>query len=1052
MLHHLRNWIESHLFHLLLMINILNINYTYSQIENSKVEVISLEHGLSQANVRCILQDKNGFMWFGTQDGLNRFDGYEFAKFNFDSDDLSSLPGNLVSTLIEDNDGNIWIGTMGGLAVYDPYKNYLKRINTGFKDDRYPTNISSIFLNKNGYLLIGDYSLGLFIYDIKNNKYTESKIHKINEKNFEENKITSLLEDKNGTIWIGTFSQGIIGFNQKTNRIQKYKVNLATDTSLSSNYITALCIDDDNIYIGTTNGLNVLNIKNGKIKKYFYNKSLKGSISSNHILSIHKDKFNFIWIGTENGGLNLFNKDTEQFMSVMHEQGNREGLSENTIFSIYRDNSNNLWIGTSGSGLNKISLFPEKFKSISRKGMNKISLDNYVIRSIMIDKDENLWLGTDFGLYIINKTKDKVKSYFFDTNDEKSINDNKVWAITQSENGEIWIGTQRGLAKYNKESDNFSRIVYMESHTEKLPVFIIRSLYVDKNNIIWIGTFGEGLFSYSPADKKFVNHSNKIFEKENLKELVIFQIYEDIEQNLWLVAPSGLACYSPIENKYRRFFSGEINDNPSEYIPLYALIELEKGSFWLSTLGKGFLNFNSHDYSYKVFNAKNGLVNNVVYSLLPDKKQNLWIATNKGISKFNMLTNSFTNYDMHDGLPGNEFNTGAYFIDNAGFIYFGSTEGLVYFHPDSIKENNIPLNIAITNFKIFDKVVSLNKIYFMGEEIELSFKDNYFSLEFSCLDFRSPNKNQYSYFLEGYDKDWIQSGKRRYASYTNLDASTYKFWVKAINNEGQYNNSVFFILITIKPPFWQTWWFRFFIVTTFLAIITVLYFKRISHFREIRLAQERFSRQLIDSQELERKRIASELHDGLGQELLTIINRAKISLKKPDIYPHANQLSEIVITATNSIEEVRRIARNLHPYQLDSLGLTKTLESLIKKFSDSTGIQVIVNIDSIDDIFPIEKEINIFRILQEGINNVIKHSKAKKVHIKIQKEETKLLISLKDDGIGIKNELMEEIMNKKTGFGLMGIQERVKYLNGTFILDSNTNMGTKIVITIPIGK
>lgn len=1019
----------------------------YPQLNDLKVEKISLEQGLSQANVRCILQDRSGFMWFGTQDGLNRYDGYEFVKFKWDPNDSNSIPGNLISSLIEDNKGNIWIGTMGGLAVYNRFENGLKRIKNK-RNEISPANISSIYKSKNGSLWISDYSLGLFNYNPIKDEFTVFLSDSLFTEGLEDNTITAVVEDKKMNVWIGSFTKGLICYNPLSKSYTKFKEN---KNGLSSNSITALCIDEEYLYIGTMNGFNVLNTGTGVFEVYNKQSNNSGTISSNHILSIYKDISGNIWIGTENGGLNLFDKKTKRFFHLKNDTSKNTGITDNTIYSIFRDKSDNLWLGTSSSGLNKINLLPDKFNSISKKNDPKGLLKNYSIRSIFVDDNENLWLGTDFGLYRFNSERNKVTSYFYNPNDQNSINDNKIWAITQDRRGDIWIGTQRGLARFNKRKENFTRFIYPGESSDKLPVFIIRSLYADKNNTIWFGTYGAGLFSFSPEKKIFTFYFDLIKEPAALNDIVIFQIYEDVKRNLWLVAPSGLACFNPATNSYKRFFSGGKDAHPSNYLPLYSLLEFEKKYFWLGTLGDGFVKFDTENLAYSTYNEKNGLANNVVYAMLPDKKNNLWIATNKGISKFNIETERFKNYDMNDGLPGNEFNTGAYFMDKKGTLYFGSTDGLLYFNPDSLVENQNPPQIAVTNFKIFDRAVSSNKVYYKGSEIEISYNDNYFSFEFAALDYSSPLKNQYGYMLDGYDKNWVYPGQRRYAAYTNLDAGTYRFLVKASNNDGYWNTDDFYIQIKINPPYWQTWWFRLLALTLLVFTGGLLYSKRITNLRKEALIQQRFTRQLIESQEAERFRIASELHDGLGQNLIAIINRAKMALKKPGHYSASNQLEAISETALDSIEEVRRIARNLHPYQIDSIGLTKTIEGMLEKLNEATDLKIAYDIDNIDDKFNHEEQINIFRIIQEAMNNIIKHASADtaKVIIKIRDKGVSILIE--DDGIGIKEDALNDMLKNSKGFGLLGMRQRADFLKGTFKISSTENKGTIISVNIQDG-
>jgi len=862
-----------------------------------------------------------------------------------------------------------------------------------------------------------------------------------------ESKITALAEDDRGKIWIGTFSNGLCRLSPEEGTIE----NVQLPSRLTgSGSVSALFYSKDKLYIGTLNGLYILDLKTKEIQKYLHDPANQFSVSGNHITSIYSDNGARVWVGTENNGLNLFDYKTKKFIRFRNDPSNPKSIADNTIYSIYKDRSDNLWIGTANSGLNKLILHPGKFRSVSRESRVKGGLKNFSVRSVYVDETKCIWLGTDNGLYIVDSTGNRIRSFFYNPADKYSLNDNKVWAISRDRNGDLWIGTQRGLAKYNKIRNNFERFVFPEGNSPEPPVFAIRTIYADENNDLWLGTFGAGLFRFSQSQKKFTSLLDSIKNPSAVRDIVIFQIYEDRKKNLWLVTPSGLACFDPVTKAYSRFFTESSSDFPSQYRPLYNLYDGGNDQCWLGTLRDGLILCNLKDKRYHRYNEHDGLANNVIYAILPDNKGNLWLSTNNGISRFTFSDASFKNFSVDDGIPGREFNTGAYFMDKENNLYFGGTEGLVYFNPDLITENTRIPQIAISNFKVFDLPVSKNKVIFNGDTIKLAYHDNFFSIEFTALDFTAPLKNQYAYKLEGYDKNWISSGKRRYAAYTNLNPGNYTFKVRAANNDGYWNNNGISVAVIIEPPYYMTWWFRMIIGSLIAAMMAYGYRKRVAVLKSETAAEQKFAKQLIESQEAERFRIASELHDGLGQNLLTIINRSKMALKKSINHTPEQQLIAISETAQESIEEVRRISRNLHPYQISSIGLTKTIHATINNLSEASGLNTVIEIDNLDNLFSPEYEINIFRIIQEGFNNIIKHSKATEARLIIRKLPGSVSVQIEDNGIGMKPDQLQAVLSTSKGLGLLSIRQRLSYLEGVLSINSMENKGLFLSFNIPI--
>lgn len=1010
--------------HLIALIIALISNPSFSQFN-----YYSLDEGLSQSHVRNILYDRNGFLWVGTQDGLNRFDGYQFTHFRREVENSNSLPGNYISSLAEDKNGNILIGTINGAALYNPFTNRITRIpNKTFQIG----SVSSFIQSKEGSFWIGSYYSGVY-------KITDNKIEHFTKgthpTSISDNYTTALCQDSLGNIWIGTFGFGLTKYNTSKKLFEKIDL-LAKNSSNTINSLIAF--SQNSLLVGTTNGLIILNTVTNQYSLY------KIDGIKNNVLHVYLDGKNNIWLALEGEGVYLFNYKDKLFTKVPIEEKNNSNVQLNNIQSIHQDNNGNMWFGTSTNGLVKWKKNKNYFHSISNKTLGGL-LSNYSIRSVFKDNDGNIWVGTDFGLNKINSKTKQVKQYFHNPNNSSSINDNKVWSIASDLDGNVWFGTQRGLAKYQKQSDSFERYIYRINTNEDSPVFPIRSIYIDKDNLLWFGTFGAGLFSFDIKNKKFQNHTFTNSNKDAKKDVVIFHIKEDDNKRLWLAAASGLAVYNKKTKNYSRYFSDSNNELSQTQCVFYA-IEIENDStFWLGTLGDGLIKFNPIKNKSTFLNDKDGMPNNIVYGLLRDSKRNLWLSTNYGISKYNTLNNEFKNYDKNDGIPTNEFNTGAFTYDSKGNLFFGGIEGLLYFNPDSIGTSSIKPKLAVVNFKVFDKTLFPGKVFFNNQTINLNYTQNFFSFEFSSLDLTSSPKNEYSYMLEGYDKKIIYSSQRRYAAYTNVEPGKYTLLLKASNADRLWNDEGIKIYLIIYPPFWATIWF--YVLVSFLLIAsTVLLIRhRILKIRKVKELQQNYTRQLIESQENERKRIASELHDSIGQNLVVIKNRAIIALNTPQT--QVNQMEEILNITSQTIGDVRAIAYNLRPYQLGKIGLTKAIEAVINQGIQSSQIHFTFSVDNIDNSVTEENEIHLYRIIQECIANALKHSSAKSVSLSIKKESNKIILHYSDDGIGFD---FESEIASPSGLGISNLLQRVKLLQGVINIESKKGIGSKILITFPL--
>ena len=761
----------------------------YAQGLNAKFDHLTVDDGLSQSCILDILQDSQGFMWFGTQDGLNKYDGYKFTTYKYNELDEQSLSDNWITSIYQDKAGVIWMGTDGGgLNKFNPETEQFTRYN---HDSNNPNSLGA-------------------------------------------NRILAIYEDQFDTLWIGTDGGGLNQLNRKTGEFIHYTHN--PDDSNSLNNDTVLSIYEDQsgqFWIGTGGGgLNQFNRETGQFIHYTHNLDDPNSLSDNTVSSIAEDRFGNLWLVTSSWygkaygtALEKFDPKSKKFIHYTHDPTNTKSLSENTIASIEKDNSEILWIGTGFSGLNKLNTQEQKFITYKHNPTILNSLSDNHIASIYEDKDRNLWIGTfNGGLNKFDRQTGEFTHYTHDPNNPNSLSSDAVWSVYEDHLGIIWIGTfGSGLDKFDRKTGQLTHYTHDPNNPKSLSDNTIASIYEDHLGTLWIGTFSGGLNKFNRETGQFTHYTYDPNDLTSLSDNLAFSIYEDQSGTLWIggYGQGGLNKFNRETENFTRYQHETNEPNSLSYDRIDAIYEYPAGTLWIGTFGGGLDKFDIATETFTHYTDKEGLPNNSVVGILSDDEGNLWLSTGKGLSKFNPKTETFRNYDVSDGLQGNEFDgVKAYLKSKTGEMFFGGLNGFNAFYPAQVQDNPHIPPIVITDFKKFNESVKLDRSISVTKEIKLSYKDDFFSFEFAALDYTNPQKNKYAYKLEGFDKDWIYSGNRRYASYTNLDGGTYIFRVKGSNNDGVWNEEGTAIKIIITPPPWKTWWAYSFYI---LALVTAVY-------------------------------------------------------------------------------------------------------------------------------------------------------------------------------------------------------------------------------------
>ena len=1035
-------------------------------------DCLTLDQGLSQSTITSILQDDDGFMWFGTIDGLNKFDGYDFTVYKTNPNDSSSIGDNIIMSLCKCQHGTIWIGTLArGLYKYDSI--------TG-KFIHYPVNAVQYDSPQRQKII----TTIPFTYSFLN-----------------YNSVKALHNDLSGNLWVGTFGGGLYKFDDAEKTFIHYPFDMGDTTGLAFN-IMSICetVRDkkSTLWIGTYGGGLIKYEQESGFKTY----STAEGLCESRIMYVYPDTLEgrqILWLATFGGGLIQFDVDEEDFTCYQNISGEKNSISSNYILSVKRDRIGDLWIGTFNAGLNRFEIQKNKFTCFQHDPTNLNSLGSNEVLSLYEDRTGVLWIGTNFGYGInrFNRSKNLFKHYVHDPADPKSLSDKVVFSLFEDSRGILWVGTfQTGLNRFDRDNGEFINYQHEPGNQTSIRDNHIRAIYEDSKGRLWIGTFNGGLNYFNRGENKFECFESDPENPNSIGGNQVRSIYEDEFGALWIaVQGMGINRFDFDSKKFTHFSHDPEDSNTVCDDRAYYITGDRAGSLWIATFGGGVSNlnlttqkfthfkhditkpnslcdnrivtispdqsdtaivwfgsfgsgFDKYDKRSKIFTHytdKNGLPNNVVYAILPDDEGNLWLSTNKGISKFNIETEIFVNYDITDGLQSNEFNAGAYFrSEKTGEMFLGGVNGFNCFLPEKIKVNEVVPNVVITSFKIFDKEVSKNfGVLLPGKEIELTHKDNFFSFEFSALDFANTRKNQYAYKLEGVDEDWIYCGNRRYVNYTSLNPGDYIFRVKGANCDGVWNNEGTYLNLKIIPRFDQTWWWNPLVVVTLILLVMLFLTRRMRQKIKRSLEMERVR---AKENEKVRKDISADFHDELGQKLTRISLFSEII--KQEIKTIAPQKVEF-------IDKIIRVSKELSSSTRDFIwSLDSEKNSLydtvvyLKDFGDEmfdkTGVNFKVN--GINKKFENIKLFVAWRrhlvlLFKEAMHNALKHSECKNVTFDCKFEDNVLIVELNDDGIGKKRE------NKGHGLGLSNMNNRAEKLCGKLDIIFKKNIGTKIIFS-----
>jgi len=785
-----------------------------------KFEHLTLENGISHSKVNCIVQDSRGFMWFGTDEGLNRYDGYQFTVYQNNSNDPGSLSANFIRCLFEDSSGNLWIGTeIGGLNRYDRAQERFIHLTTdSISDIRLHNNyINSIVEDRDGNLWLGTNN-GIECLDVKKKMAFPFFPYDASHAQNEVNKVNVVYIDRKQNLWVGTNSRGLCRFDPGQKRFIRYRHHPGDPGSLSDDEIFSIHEDlQGNLWIGTNKGvLNRFDPARNTFHKFYLTENTTEIAVIRAILDDGKGN---LWVGNR-FGVHNFDRKTHRFVHYVHDPENPSSLSQNSVQVIYKDAKGDLWIGTRG-GLNYLNMDIQPFTHFRASASNPRYLNNQVVYAICEDRQGDLWFGTEEGgLNRLNRKTGMFSYYTHEKNDPNSLNANNIKAILEDRDGTLWISTfNGGLNCFDRKNGRFIHYMHDPADPYSITHNDVMAILEDRIGNLWVGTYENGLDRFDKKNRRFVH----ILNSENIQGSNTVQpLMEDHEGKIW----AGL----------NRFQVGVLDKTTGKWTVMKldermnfnvrCLLEDQAHNLWFGTLGGGLYFWDRRQKVRVALTKQDGLPSNVIYGILEDRRGNLWLSTTNGLVRYNPVTKAIKTFFKENGLLNNQFCYNAYFANRNGTMFFGGIQGVTSFHPDSVRENTYLPPVVITDLKIFNKPVAiggknpvLKQSICETREITLSHKQSVFAFEYAALNFASSKQNQYAYMLEGFEHDWNYVNDRRFATYTNLKHGKYTFRVKAANNDGIWNERGAAIRLTILPPFWLKWWFK---VASVIAVLFVI--------------------------------------------------------------------------------------------------------------------------------------------------------------------------------------------------------------------------------------
>jgi signal transduction histidine kinase/ligand-binding sensor domain-containing protein/DNA-binding response OmpR family regulator len=1044
---------------------------------------LTIADGLSQNAVSAIVQDRRGFMWFGTKDGLDRYDGYQFVVFRHDPFDSTSISDSEITALFEDGRGRLWIGTRGGgLNRFDRNRERFDRLRVG------PArNVTSIAEDSAGGIWVGSSGEGLFRLTIGTTGAVTAErfVHSATDpSSLSDDRVRAVLVDRRGVLWVGTDS-GLDRREAPDTRDAAFTHFTAGPNSplgLIDTGISALAEDSrGQLWVGSVPGLSVFDSTRTHVRHH-YHRYRTYRYGWGEAVSLAEDRSGDVWLSTRSELMRV-DPSSGQFEYFRHDPQNPESINSDLPTQVYRDRSDVIWVGTNGYGINVHDPKANRFQTFRRLDNRSSRLAGFSVYTIFEDLSKTLWVDAGL-LYQWNRTTGAFRSFETSSNRPDDFGNTGVWAIVEDPPGFLWAGTYRGLYHYEIATGRSRQYRYDPADSTGLPESVVYDVFRGRDGTIWAVTENFLVRLVDAERGRFQIWRSK--ERATSGLWIFPSTVQDANGALWLGADQGLARFDPKTGAFRHYRHDPHEPATLSHDAVRSILPdpLEPNRYlWIGTAGGGLNRLDLGSGTFVHFTERDGLPNNVVYGILADTSGKLWLSTNKGLSRFDPTTKRFRNYDADDGLQSNEFNSGASFRSRSGELFFGGVYGFNYFRPADIHDNPHSPTVVITGFRrgnryetVRDSGTVLRRTISEADSLRLSYRDAVLTFEFAALEYSAPTKNRYAYRMVGFNNDWFESGSVRAATYTNLPPGHYTFQVRASNNDGVWNERGRSLAITILPPWWRTWW-----AYTLYGVLTLaaLYGARRYEMDRLRLKNRLEIERLEGAQLRELDRARSRLFANVSHEFRTPLTLTmgplddlRAGLHGP-LTPAAAEQVDLarrnagrVLDLINEILELARAEsgrETLHARRVD-LGafvssVARTFVPLAERKAIAFDVQgpselvtVYVDPDHLD------------RALSNLLSNAFKFTPdGGAVRVTVTGDESSARIAVRDSGPGIPAADVSLVFDRfhrartagtqpGTGIGLALAKELVALHGGSITVDSEEGFGSAFTVTLRKGR
>ncbi len=1004
------------------------------------IKRLSVDQGLSSRLVRCITQDSRGFIWVGTDNGVNRYDGEKFTSMRAGKDSTNISHGGIWGGICADRDGIVWVGTSHGLNKFNPVTRSFKKY---FHDAHNPHSLSSdsincVYLDREGNLWVGT-GFGLNKLNRETDVWTRYYPSANDTSRPGENYVNTILEDRHGMLWVAAGGNTDLlsgGGLFSLDRASGIFAPLGPREGISTVYEDK----SGELWVGAT-GPRFCKVDRatGTLIPVPLPPRDPGNPKLQRINGICEDRSGDLWIATKGWTLLRYNKQTKTLTRFSFDPNNSESISSSGLNTVFADKDGLLWVGTDRGGLNTVSTKP--FKHLHTLGNSPHFSSRVDV--IFQDREGFVWVGSQGnGVWRYDPASGKSFSM---------LPNGLARQIMQDNEGIIWIADRYSVARYDPMTRQLKTVWEVPKIRGARDRLITMMFDHEKN--LWLGG-NTALYRISRTMNEYAVFTH---DKQNDRSITAGQvgsIAEDRLGNIWVGTAEGLSRFDKETESFRRFLHDE-KDSTSLSNDRWPRLHIDKhGTLWIGTVF-GLNRFNEQNSTFSRFISTGTGIPRSVSFIQEDTEGRFWYVSLNRVMRFNPLDGTFTCFDRSDGIEDVEILDWSNSRLKSGEILFGTIDGILLFHPDSVRVVGSRPPIVVTGIKKLNQQVSTISMPELLHEFSFSHEENIFSISYAALSYDMPEYNLYAYKLEGFDKDWVYCGNRREAMYTNLDPGRYTFRVKGSNHDRVWNEAGTSLIIIVNPAYWQTWWFRSLIVIASLGLMGFLYRREVSRLKKDKLLQQEFSRKQIESQEAERKHIASELHDGLGQDLLIVNNELQQFLNNSN--GSRDDLQRMVSLLQESIEGVREISSDLHPHHIERLGFCAAVGAMVDKVSHSSAIAIQCTCEQVDTMLPKGSEIHLYRIIQESLTNIVKHSGATSARVEILKNSDSVEITVEDNGQGFdvaEFDATASVHRGSTefarGFGIKSISERARIVGGKLKIESTPQHGTTVVLNLPI--